>query len=70
LPTILKAIPNLDHYRQNGWFIEAQAYNFKEFTAFDAIAKTKEAGGNLVEFYPRQILKPGSTNNVWARLHD
>jgi len=53
-----------ENLRQNGWFIGAQAYTFKEFSAFEAIAKTKEAGGNLIEFYPGQTLKPGSPDKV------
>ncbi len=64
LATNLQADPIPEHLRQNGWFIGAQAYTFKEFSAFEAIAKTKEAGGNVIEFYPGQILKPGSTNKV------
>ena len=58
------ADPIPENLLQNGWFIGAQAYTFKEFTAFEAIAKTKEAGGNMIEFYPGQILKPGSTVKV------
>src|SRR5208283_953212 len=60
----LNADPIPENLRQNGWFIGAQAYAFKEFSAFEAIAKTKEAGGNGIEFYPGQILKPGSTDKV------
>lgn len=64
LTTPLHADPIPEELRQNGWFIGAQAYTFKEFTAFEAIAKTKEAGGNMIEFYPGQTLKIGSTNKV------
>ena len=60
----LQADPIPENLRQNGWFVGAQAYTFKEFTAFEAIAKTKEAGGNVIEFYPGQTLKPGSTDKV------
>lgn len=60
----LNAEPIPENLRQNGWFIGCQAYTFKEFSAFEAIAKTKEAGGNMIEFYPGQILKPGSTVKV------
>lgn len=56
----LNAAPIPEDLRQEGWFIGAQAYTFKNFTAFEAIAKTKEAGGNVIEFYPGQKLKPGS----------
>ena len=60
----LHADPIPENLRQNGWFVGAQAYTFKEFSAFEAIAKTKEAGGNMIEFYPGQILKPGSKDKV------
>ena len=60
----LRADPIPENLRQNGWFIGAQAYTFKEFSAFEAIAKTKEAGGNMIEFYPGQVLKPGSSEKV------
>ena len=60
----LIADPIPENLRQNGWFIGAQAYTFKEFSAFEAIAKTKEAGGNVIEFYPGQALKPGSKDKV------
>ena len=60
----LHADPIPENLRQNGWFIGAQAYTFKEFSAFEAIAKTKEAGGNVIEFFPGQTLKPGSKDKV------
>ena len=60
----IAATPIPAELQQNGWFIGAQAYTFKEFTAFEAIAKTKEAGGNMIEFYPGQRLKPGSEETV------
>lgn len=64
LLTTAVADPIPENLRQNGWFIGAQAYTFKEFSAFEAIAKTKEAGGNLIEFYPGQVLQPGSSEKV------
>ncbi len=66
----LQADPIPENLRQNGWFIGCQAYTFKEFTAFEAIAKTKEAGGNLIEFYPGQKLKPGSDIKVHHSMPD
>ena len=60
LTATLHAEPIPESLRQNGWFIGAQAYTFKEFTTFEALAKTKEAGGNIVEIYPGQVMKPGS----------
>ena len=60
----LTAAPIPEELKQEGWFIGAQAYTFKEFTAFEAIAKTKEAGGNMIEFYPGQKMKPDSEVKV------
>ena len=60
----LQADPIPENLRQNGWFIGCQSYTFRAFTAFEAIAKTKEAGGNVIEFYPGQMLKPGSEIKV------
>jgi sugar phosphate isomerase/epimerase len=64
------ADPIPENLRQNGWFIGAQAYTFKEFSAFEAIAKIKEAGGNLIEFYPGQVLQPGSSEKVHHTMSD
>jgi sugar phosphate isomerase/epimerase len=70
LTVSLWATPIPEDLRQNGWFVGAQAYTFKEFSAFEAIAKTKEAGGNMIEFYPGQVLKPGSTDKVGHTMSD
>jgi sugar phosphate isomerase/epimerase len=56
----LVAAPIPEEAYQNGLAIGCQAYSFKEFTAFEAIAKTKEAGGKIIEFYPGQKLRPDS----------
>jgi sugar phosphate isomerase/epimerase len=64
LSSYLHAEPIPENFRQEGWFIGAQAYTFRNYTAFEAIAKTKEAGGNMIEFYPGQKLKPGSDVKV------
>jgi sugar phosphate isomerase/epimerase len=64
LAPAVQADPIPESLRQQGWFIGAQAYTFKEFSAFEAIAKTKEAGGNMIEFFPGQTLKPGSDVKV------
>ena len=66
----LQAEPVPENLRQNGWFIGAQAYTFKEFSAFEAIAKTKEAGGNVIEFFPGQVLKPGSQDKVHHKMSE
>jgi sugar phosphate isomerase/epimerase len=60
LATRLAAAPIPDQAFENGLAIGCQAYSFKEFSAFEAIAKTKEAGGKIIEFYPGQKLRPDS----------
>ncbi len=60
----LQADPIPESLKQNGWFVGCQAYTFNRFSAFEAIAKTTEAGGNMIEFYPGQTLKPGSDEKV------
>ena len=56
----LTAAPIPEEAYENGLAIGCQAYSFKEFSAFEAIAKTKEAGGKIIEFYPGQKLRPDS----------
>jgi sugar phosphate isomerase/epimerase len=41
-------------YKQNGFAIGCQAYTFNKFTAFEAIEKTAETGGKVIEFFPGQ----------------
>lgn len=59
----LSAAPIPDAARDNGLAIGCQAYSFKEFSAFEAIAKTKETGGKIIELYPGQKLKPDSPDS-------
>ena len=47
-------IPN--EFQTGGFAIGCQAYTFNRFTAFEAIEKTAEAGGKVIEFYPGQSL--------------
>ena len=67
---LTQATPIPAELSQDGWFIGAQAYTFNRFTAFEAIAKTKEAGGNVIEFYPGQTLRPGSKIQVGHTMSD
>jgi len=48
------AIP--DEYKTGGFAIGCQAYTFNRFSAFEAIEKTAQAGGKVIEFYPGQVL--------------
>ena len=48
-----------DEYKIGGFAVGTQAYTFNRFTVFEAIEKTAEAGGKVIELYPGQRLKPG-----------
>jgi len=52
------AEPIPEQYKQGGFAIGAQAYTFKEFSVFEAIEKTAQAGGKVIEFFPGQRLTP------------
>lgn len=54
-----------DKYKQGGFAIGCQAYTFKEFTVFEAIEKTDEAGGKVIEFFPGQRLSKDEPNIKW-----
>ncbi len=55
LPSVLaQAIP--DNFKTGGFAIGCQAYTFNRFTVFEAIEKTAQAGGKVIEFYPGQKL--------------
>jgi sugar phosphate isomerase/epimerase len=59
----LSADPIPEQARQNGLAIGCQAYTFKDFSAFEAIAKTKEAGGTTIELFIGQKLRPDSAKD-------
>lgn len=50
------AAPIPDYCKVGDFFVGSQAYTFNRFTAFDAIEKTAQAGGKIIEFYPGQKL--------------
>jgi sugar phosphate isomerase/epimerase len=51
--------------KTGGFFIGCQAYTFNHFSAFEAIEKTAEAGGKVIEFYPGQKLSKEEPNVKW-----
>lgn len=72
---VAESIP--EEYKQNGFAIGAQAYTFNRFTAFEAIEKTAQAGGKVIEFFPGQklskeepnlIVKHGASDEVISKL--
>jgi sugar phosphate isomerase/epimerase len=46
--------PIPDTHRVGGFALGCQAYSFNRFSAFEAIEKTAQAGGKVIEFYPGQ----------------
>jgi len=51
--------------KTGGFFIGCQAYTFNHFTVFEAIEKTAEAGGKVIEFYPGQRLSKDEPAVTW-----
>lgn len=61
--TIAQAVVTIpDEYKTGGFAIGCQAYTFNRFTAFEAIEKTAEAGGKVIEFFPGQRLSKEDPN--------
>ena len=55
-----------DEVKQGGFAIGCQAYTFNRFSVFEAIEKTEEAGGKVIEFYPDQKLSKEEPNVKWG----
>jgi len=51
--------------KAGGFFIGCQAYTFNRFSLFEAIEKTAQAGGKVIEFYPGQKLSLEEPNAKW-----
>jgi sugar phosphate isomerase/epimerase len=51
-----QAAPIGVEYRSGGFAIGAQAWSFNKFTAYEAVEKTAQAGGRVIEFFPGQKL--------------
>ena len=54
-----------DEYQTGGFFVGCQAYTFKNFSVMEAIEKTAQTGGRVIEFYPGQKLSPESPEVKW-----
>jgi len=61
-----RAEPIPDSHKIGGVAIGCQAYTFNRFTVFEAIEKTDQAGGRVIEFYPGQKLSPEERNVSWS----
>ncbi len=58
------AEPLPDSLKTGEFIIGCQAWTFNKFTAFEAIEKTKAAGGKVIELYPGQTMMKGSETKV------
>ncbi len=47
-----------EEYKSGGYFVGCQAWTWNHFTVFEAIEKTAQAGGKVIEFFPGQPLSP------------
>jgi len=52
------ATPIPDDCRTGGFAIGCQAWSFNHYSVMEAIDKTAEAGGKVIEFYPGQKFSP------------
>jgi sugar phosphate isomerase/epimerase len=60
-----KAAPIPDEYKIGGFAMGCQAYSFNRFSVFEAIEKTAQAGGRVIEFFPGQKLSKEEPNVKW-----
>jgi sugar phosphate isomerase/epimerase len=52
------ATPIPDEYKIGGFAVGCQAYTFKNFSVLEAIEKTAQAGGRIIELFPNQRFSP------------
>jgi sugar phosphate isomerase/epimerase len=66
-----RAVPPIPaENRAGGWAVGCQAYSFNRFSAFEAVEKTAQAGGRVIEFYPGQRLSRDIDAQVGPGLSD
>jgi len=64
--TSLQSAPPIPaEYRIGGFAVGCQAYTFNRFTLFEAIEKTAQAGGRVIEIYPGQKLSKEQPDVKW-----
>src|SRR5947209_20468696 len=54
-----------EEYKSGGYFVGCQAWTWNHFTVFEAIEKTAEAGGKVIEFFPGQKLSKEEPKVPW-----
>ncbi len=59
---VMAADPIPEDVKQGGFAIGCQAWTFNRFSVFEAIEKTAQAGGKVIEFFPGQKLSAAEPN--------
>lgn len=59
------ANPIPEEYKISGFALGCQAYTFNRFSVYEAIEKTDQAGGKIIEFYPGQRLSKDEPTVKW-----
>lgn len=54
-----------DEYKSGGFFVGCQAWTWNQFTVMEAIEKTAQAGGKVIEFFPGQKLSAEEPDVKW-----
>ena len=65
IPATVSAGKIPDEYKIGGFVLGCQAYTFNRFSVFEAIEKTAQAGGRVIEFFPGQKLSPDQPEVKW-----
>ncbi|MBI1842056.1 MAG: sugar phosphate isomerase/epimerase [Verrucomicrobia bacterium] len=64
-PSLNAANPIPNDFKIAGFALGCQAYTFNRFTVFEAIEKTDQAGGRIIEFFPGQRLSKEEPTIKW-----
>lgn len=63
--TLMAAEPIPAECKVGDFNMGCQAYTFNRFSVMEAIEKTAQAGGKVIEFYPGQKLSPDQPKEKW-----
>jgi sugar phosphate isomerase/epimerase len=54
-----------EEYKSGGFFVGCQAWTWNQFSVMEAIEKTAQAGGKVIEFFPGQKLSAEQPDVKW-----
>jgi sugar phosphate isomerase/epimerase len=63
--TVLHGVPIPEECKVGDFFVGCQAFTFREFTVFEQIEKTAQAGGKLIELHPKDKVSPDQPDLKW-----